>query len=61
MKIHQLCLTLTLALTTLAFGQAKITEGNKKLPLKGESFKLNGHDAFIILPEKVDGETPWCG
>jgi len=59
MKIYQLILALSLSLTTLSFGQAEITAGNKKLPLTGESFRLNGHDAFVILPKKVDKETPW--
>jgi len=58
-KIYPLFLALSLGLATLSFGQAKITEGSKKLPLKGESFRLNGHDAFVILPKKVDEETPW--
>ena len=65
MKTYQFFRTLSLALgfslslATLSFGQAKITEGNKKLPMKGESFRLNGHDAFVTLPEKLDGEIPW--
>ncbi len=59
MKIHQLILVISLSLPVLSFGQAKITEGNKKLPIKGESFQLNGHDAFVILPEKVTADTPW--
>ena len=36
-----------------------ITEGNKTLPLPGESFKINGHDAFVILPENPGKNTPW--
>ena len=37
----------------------RIEKGNKSLPLPGESFKVNGRDAFIILPEKVGKTTPW--
>jgi hypothetical protein len=59
MKIYTLILAFSLSMIPPSFGQAKITEGDKKLPIKGESFQLNGHDAFVILPEKVDGETPW--
>ena len=36
-----------------------ITEGNKKLPLPGESFKLNSNDAFLIKPEITAASTPW--
>ena len=43
------------------FGQTKITSSNKSLPLPGEVFKLNGHDAFVIVPERWEAsETkPW--
>jgi L-fuconolactonase len=36
-----------------------IEKGNKSLPLAGESFKMNGRDAFVILPEKTEGAIPW--
>ena len=36
-----------------------IEEGTKALPLPGKSFRINGRDAFIILPEKIEGEIPW--
>ena len=36
-----------------------ITEGNKSLPLPGESFKINGHDAFVILPPDAKTNIPW--
>ncbi|MGC6457249.1 MAG: alpha/beta hydrolase family protein [Akkermansiaceae bacterium] len=36
-----------------------IAKGSKKLPLPGESFKLNGRDAFIILPEQKTTDLPW--
>ena len=36
-----------------------IEEGTKSLPLPGKSFRINGHDAFVILPEKTDGAIPW--
>ena len=59
MKIYPLFIALSLGLATLSLGQGKITKRSKKLPLKGESFRLNGHAAFVILPKKVDGKTPW--
>ena len=32
----------------------------KVLPVAGESFQLEGHEAFLILPAaKVDGLVPW--
>jgi hypothetical protein len=37
-----------------------ITASNKQLPTRGETFKFNGNDAFIIYPKgKRDTETPW--
>jgi pimeloyl-ACP methyl ester carboxylesterase len=36
-----------------------ITKGSKKLPLPGEAFKLNGHDAFVMLPEKAARTSAW--
>lgn len=52
-------LFILLCLTLPAVADVKIEKGEKKLPLKGESFKLNGRDAFVILPEKVEANTPW--
>lgn len=36
-----------------------ITEGSKKLPLPGESFQINGRDAFVIAPKETKGPVPW--
>lgn len=36
-----------------------ITEGKKLLPLPGESFQLDGHDAFILLPPGAGEGVPW--
>lgn len=36
-----------------------ITPGKKVLPLPGESFQVDGHDAFVILPEKSGETIPW--
>ncbi|MEJ6719544.1 MAG: amidohydrolase family protein [Akkermansiaceae bacterium] len=36
-----------------------IEKGTKSLPLPGESFKINGRDTFIILPEKTGEKIPW--
>ena len=41
----------------------KITVSQKKLPLNGESFQINGNDAFLILPKNnawnKNSATPW--
>ncbi len=40
----------------------KITASRKTLPLRGESFKLNGSDAFVILPKNArnaKAAIPW--
>ena len=54
-----LSFTMLLATPCHADEAAKITKGNKKLPIAGESFRLNGHNAFVILPKNVTEETPW--
>ena len=36
-----------------------ISPGGKSLPLPGESFRLNGHDAFVIAPPDAKANTPW--
>lgn len=53
-----LCLLL---ITTfdLCAAPPEITHGEKNLPLPGKSFKLDGHDAFVILPAKMRAKMPW--
>ena len=36
-----------------------ITEGQKKLPLSGESFQFNARDAFLIKPSSPTKNMPW--
>jgi hypothetical protein len=36
-----------------------IAASTKSLPMPGEVFKFNGHDAFIIWPENVRPNSPW--
>ena len=43
----------------MASVQSEVVQGDKHLPLKGESLKIDGSDAFVILPQKVEGKTPW--
>jgi hypothetical protein len=42
-----------------ATGQPVVTPGSKTLPLPGESFQLDGHDAFVILPVDAKTDIPW--
>jgi hypothetical protein len=42
-----------------ALEDIQIDPGTKKLPLSGESFRINGRNAFVILPEKVEDNAPW--
>ncbi len=37
----------------------RIERGNKQLPLPGEAFRINGRDAFVILPKRQEGKIPW--
>lgn len=42
-----------------ATAQSVITEGTKALPLPGQAFKLDDHDAFVILPPNAKNDIPW--
>jgi pimeloyl-ACP methyl ester carboxylesterase len=58
MKCRCICLVLLVlfpAIANAAEPPAKV------LPLKGETFKVDGHEAFVILPAKPreSGPTPW--
>ncbi len=65
MRNNRLSFTLSLICSLfgiVSFGAPEsldITEGKKALPMSGESFKVNGRDAFLILPEKASKNTPW--
>ena len=39
--------------------QSVVSAGSKSLPLPGESFRLDGHDAFVILPPNATTDIPW--
>jgi pimeloyl-ACP methyl ester carboxylesterase len=38
---------------------AEVSPGEKQLPLPGESLVFDGHEAFLILPEKTAAGSPW--
>ncbi len=52
-------------LTSLLFGvtaiaaEPSVTPGSKTLPLPGEAFQIDGHDAFVILPPGATDDIPW--
>lgn len=52
-------LLLSLSLASWALGDTPAPM--RKLPVEGQVFSLDGHTAFLILPEDVDAEepTPW--
>ena len=52
-------LTVILAVTSLSAAEPDITPGSKRLPMPGEAFKLDGHDAFVIVPPGAGKNTPW--
>ncbi len=58
LKLRQLVFVAVVAFTSVSDAQM-ISEGSKKLPMEGESFKLDGHDAFIIAPPNAKPNTPW--
>lgn len=48
-----------LSVSVAGAAEPVIFEGKKSLPLPGESFQLDGHDAFVILPPNADSKVPW--
>lgn len=56
-------LTYIIALAAIALplngDEITIGPGSKKLPVKGESFVLNGMNAFVIQPQKPAKNKPW--
>ncbi len=59
MKFYLFIFSVLVSFSLCSSGEVKITEGKKKLPMEGESFRMNGYDAFIILPKDVSKNTPW--
>lgn len=59
--MNRFCLVILIlfSFTVATAAEPVITEGNKSLPLPGESFKLDGHDAFVILPPNAGADIPW--
>ena len=49
----------SLCWTTASATGPEIKPGEKSLPMPGESFRIDGHDAFVILPKDAAGPTPW--
>lgn len=50
----------SLLLAVSAFSSEPIvTPGSKALPLPGEAFQIDGHDAFVILPPDAKDNIPW--
>ena len=56
---HSLICVLLLNACNVFAAPPQITHGAKNLPLPGKSFKLDGHDAFVILPSNLRPKTPW--
>ena len=54
-----LFLVLVTLLNASQAGTQMVTASSKSLPLPGEAFELDGHDAFVILPDDVQPDTPW--
>lgn len=58
MIIRLLIAFLLLGIAT-ASAQPVVTPGSKTLPLPGDAFQLDGHDAFVILPKDASNDIPW--
>ena len=48
-----------LCVTATASAEPVVTPGSKTLPLPGEAFQIDGHDAFVILPRDAKEDIPW--
>ncbi|MFK7767555.1 MAG: SMP-30/gluconolactonase/LRE family protein [Mariniblastus sp.] len=66
-RLNQLALIIAITIASSYFllplsaanAQTEVTAGEKTLPLPGESFQLDGHDAFVILPPDAKTDIPW--
>lgn len=58
MKTLLLSSFLSLCCSSAIFS-AEVSPGKKQLPLPGESLVFDGHEAFLILPEKAAPGSPW--
>ena len=58
MIIRSLLVFLLLGSVT-ASAEPVITPGSKSLPMPGEVFQLDGHEAFVILPPDAKSDIPW--
>ncbi|MBT8044246.1 MAG: prolyl oligopeptidase family serine peptidase, partial [Verrucomicrobiae bacterium] len=59
MKIYQLCLALIISSSAFVFAAEKPAASKDGQGGQRESFKVDGRDAFVILPEKAASDTPW--
>lgn len=57
--IRGLGLFIVATAATVCAAEPLIAPGKKALPLPGESFQFDGHEAFVILPPEVKKPTPW--
>lgn len=55
----RLILIFLLSVTVANAAEPLVTPGAKSLPLPGEAFNFDGHDAFVILPPGASKNTPW--
>ena len=58
MIIRWLIIFLLISVTAIS-AEPRITPGSKTLPLAGEAFQIDGHDAFVILPPDARDDIPW--
>lgn len=59
LRTPAIALVLVLLAAAVSASDPVVTPGKKSLPLPGESFQLNGQDAFVILPPGAGEDVPW--
>jgi len=57
--MRHLFFLISLTATIVTAAEPVVTPGSKSLPLPGEAFKFDGHDAFVILPPEAKKDIPW--
>ena len=57
--LHTATLAVLLPSVLFCTAEPTVTAGKKSLPLPGEAFQLDGHDAFVITPPGAKAGIPW--
>lgn len=54
-----ICLCVAMVVQTEIVSSQEIAVSNQSLPVPGETFRFDGHEAFVIAPPGATDDTPW--